>query len=155
MVLAAVNAALASHPDFKVVLTGHSIGGAVATLAAAEMRSTGIVADTFTFGSPPVGNPALASFVSAQAGSNNRMTHVNDPIPQIPPPWLGFQHTSPEYWLSTGDATTDVYTANEVVVCEGLGNANCNLGTGLIPIAGDAHNHYLGPITACQGPVAW
>ncbi|KAH6705351.1 lipase [Leptodontidium sp. MPI-SDFR-AT-0119] len=155
VILNAVTAALAAHPDYKVVVTGHSIGGAVGTLAAAELRSMGVDADVYSYGSPRVGNAAFASFVATQKGGNYRMTHENDPVPQILPTWIGYQHTSPEYWLTNGTTTTDVYEKENVVVCEGLGSEGCNAGTGLIPIAGDAHNHYLGVITACQGPVAW
>lgn len=138
-------------------MTGHSIGGAVATLAAAELRSTGLKVDTYTFGSPRVGNTAFASFVTGtgQQGTNFRMTHENDPVPQLPPTWIGYQHTSPEFWLTGGNATSDVYGKEDVVVCEGLGSDGCNAGTGLVPIEGDAHNHYLGVITGCQGPIEW
>ncbi|PVH73391.1 lipase-like protein [Cadophora sp. DSE1049] len=155
VILNAVTAAKAAHPDYKVVVIGHSIGGAVGTLAGAEMRSMGIDADVYSYGSPRVGNTAFASFVTAQEGVNYRMTHENDPVPQIPPSWIGYEHTSPEYWLTNGTATTDVYEMENVVVCEGLGNVGCNAGTGLIPISGDAHNHYLGVITTCQGPIGW
>ncbi|KAK0105444.1 hypothetical protein ONS96_004831 [Cadophora gregata f. sp. sojae] len=115
----------------------------------------GINADVYSYGSPRVGNAAFASFVTAQEGVNYRMTHENDPVPQIPPTWIGYEHTSAEYWLANGTATTDVYKKEDVVVCDALGSTDCNAGTGLIPIAGDAHNHYLGVITACQGPVEW
>ena len=83
------------------------------------------------------------------------MTHVNDPIPQLPPTWIGYQHTSPEYWLANGTDTTNVYVADEIIVCVGIGNEDCNAGTGLVPIDGEAHNHYLGNINVCQGPLAF
>lgn len=150
-VVGAVTSAFAANPDYSIVVTGHSLGAAIATLAAAELRTLSFGVDTYTFGSPRVGNEAFADFVTAQPGVNNRMTHFNDPVPQIPPTWVGYEHTSPEYWLSTGTGTTNDYTVEDVVVCEGVGNDGCNAGTGLIPIDGDAHNHYLGLIIACQG----
>ncbi|TVY45929.1 Mono- and diacylglycerol lipase [Lachnellula occidentalis] len=157
IVLAAVSTALLAYPSYSIVVTGHSIGAAVGTLAAAELRSLNHSVDTYTYGSPRVGNEAFADFVTSQTpaqGSNFRMTHVNDPVPQLPPTWIGYQHTSPEYWLSGGNATTELYGAEDVVVCEGVGNEGCNAGTGLVPIDGDAHTHYLGLIAACQGPVS-
>jgi hypothetical protein len=144
--------------EYSVVLTGHSIGGAVATLAATELRTMGYKADLYTYGSPRAGNEAFAAFTTDQApglGGNYRMTHVNDPVPQLPPTWIGYQHIAPEYWLKEGNATTDEYAAGSVVVCEGVGNEECNAGTGLVPIEGEAHDHYLGDIGACQGPIAW
>lgn len=158
VVLDAVVSALADNPTYSLVLTGHSIGAGVATLAAAELRSMGYIADTYTFGSPRIGNTALATFVTDQSqslGQNFRMTHYNDPVPQIPPTWIGYEHTSPEYWLSNGIDTTDDYAASDVVVCEGIGNTDCNAGEGLIPIDGTSHSHYLGLVDGCQGSLSW
>ncbi|TVY87816.1 Lipase [Lachnellula willkommii] len=151
----AVSTALLEHPDYRIVVTGHSLGAAVGTLAAVDLRSwKDSVVDLYTYGSPRVGNQAFADFVTSQApaqGSNFRMTHENDPVPQLPPTLVGYQHTSPEYWLSGGDALKDDYSSQDVVVCYGVGNEACNAGTGLVPINGEAHDHYLGLIAACQG----
>lgn len=158
VVLEAVTSALATNPSYSLVITGHSIGAAIATLAAAELRSMNHSVDTYTFGSPRVGNSAFATFVTNQApglGQNYRMTHFNDPVPQIPPIWVGYEHTSPEYWLSDGTDTTDLYLPTDVVVCEGIGNTDCNAGKGLIPIDGTSHSHYLGLIDGCQGSLSW
>lgn len=153
-VLASINSTISSG-DYGLVVTGHSIGAAVATLAATELRNLGYELDLYTYGSPLVGNKAFAEFASAQGSGNYRMTHLNDPVPQLPPTWIGYEHTSPEYWLSDGNATTEDYGTGDIVVCEGIGNDGCNAGTGLLPIDGEAHNHYLGLISACQGPIEW
>ena len=153
-VIGAVTSALDTHPNYEIVITGHSIGAAIATLAAAELRAMNYTADTYTFGSPRVGNEAFAEFVTNQApqlGHNYRMTHFNDPVPMLPPVFLGYEHTSPEYWLANGTATRNDYTASQVIVCQGIGNDKCNAGVGLFNSDGDAHNHYLGNISACEG----
>ena len=41
------------------------------------------------------------------------------------------------------------------MVREGIGNEEYNAGTGLVPIDGTAHDHYLGNISGCQGPVVF
>lgn len=156
--LSAVISAFETHPNYTLIITGYSIGAGVATLAGTEFRSMNYTADIYTFGSPRVGNTAFATFVTSQApllGQNYRMTHENDPVPQLPPTRVDYEHTSPEYWLTGGTDTTDVYAASGIVVCEGIGNDECNAGTGLVPIDGTAHNHYLGLISTCQGPVAF
>jgi hypothetical protein len=153
-----VTNALSSHANYSLIITGHSIGAGIATLAATELRNMNYSADTYTYGSPRVGNTVFATFVTNQApklGGNYRMTHVNDPVPQLPPTWIGYEHTSPEYWLANGTDTADDYSAGDVVVCEGVGNESCNAGTGLVPIDGTAHDHYLGAIDTCQGPLEW
>ena len=90
----------------------------------------------------------FANFVTAQAGSKFRITHLNDPVPKLPPILLGFRHVSPEYWLSTGTASTSVYTPADVKVCEGTASVKCNAGTLSLDI--NAHLTYLGPIQACS-----
>ncbi len=92
-----------------MVATGHSLGGAVATLAAAYLRAAGNAVDLYTYGSPRVGNDAFANFVSAQAGLEIRVTHLDDPVPRLPPLLFSYRHTSPEYWLYDGGATTTNY----------------------------------------------
>ena len=40
----------AAHPDYQVVVVGHSLGGALANLAAVVLRNNGIKADLYTYG---------------------------------------------------------------------------------------------------------
>ncbi|KAL3422811.1 lipase [Phlyctema vagabunda] len=164
-ILSALSATVAAQPEYKVVVTGHSIGGAVATLAALEIAALlgpSSVLELYTYGSPRVGNAAFADFattVLAGTGSeaatgldisNYRVTHRNDPVPQIPPTWVGYQHLAPEYWIPNDDPTT-----NTVDVCEAVEDPACNAGTGLIPLEGASHSLYFGTIDACVGGVEW
>ncbi|KFX89269.1 hypothetical protein V490_07127 [Pseudogymnoascus sp. VKM F-3557] len=150
-ILAALKSTTAQYPSYKIVVTGHSLGGAVATLAAADIRSQGYAADLFTYGSPRTGNGAFASWVSAQPGITARVTHVNDPVPRLPPMLLaGYRHTTPEYWLSTGGATTVDYTLADVKVCTGISTTGCNAGT-TPSLELEAHRYYFQAATSC-GP---
>ncbi|KAF4630999.1 hypothetical protein G7Y89_g7134 [Cudoniella acicularis] len=85
----AVKAAVAAYPTYSVIATGHSLGGAVATVAGAYLRAAGIPTDIYSYGSPRIGNEAFVDFVDAQAGVNYRVTHYNDPIPRYPAKLLG------------------------------------------------------------------
>lgn len=54
---------LCGEPERKLILTGHSLGGAVAVLAAARLADMGVAPeqmDVITFGSPAVGNESFA-----------------------------------------------------------------------------------------------
>lgn len=44
-VLNAVKQAAAANPSYKIVSTGHSLGGAIAAFAAAELRNSGYTVD--------------------------------------------------------------------------------------------------------------
>ncbi|KAK8136253.1 triacylglycerol lipase precursor [Apiospora sp. TS-2023a] len=145
----ALAAATKANPDYKIVFTGHSLGAAVATVAAAYERAAGHAVDLYTYGSPRVGNRAFVDFVTKQAGFEYRVTHLADPVPRLPPIFANYRHTSPEYWLSTGDANTIDYTAADIKVCDGYANIQCNAGQLGLDI--DAHGNYFEKIATC-GP---
>ncbi|ORY58585.1 lipase [Pseudomassariella vexata] len=146
-VLAAVTAAMAVNPSYKIIVTGHSLGASVGTIMAAYLREQGFPCDLWTYGSPRVGDDDFADFVTAQAGAEYRATHTDDPVPRLPPIWTGYRHTSPEYWFYTGDATTLDYTINDVQVCSGNANVDCNAGqSGFDTIA---HDEYFVGIADC------
>ncbi|KAK2029705.1 lipase [Colletotrichum zoysiae] len=147
-ILSAVKAAKAANPSYTIVGTGHSLGGAVVTIAAAYLRLDGYPVDIYTYGSPRVGNGAFTDFVTIQPGAEYRVTHVDDPVPRLPPILFDYRHTSPEYWLSTGSGKTIDYTIADIKVCEGDRNTDCNgskLGLDI-----DAHLYYFRQISACN-----
>ncbi|KAL7795341.1 alpha/beta-hydrolase [Trichoderma ceciliae] len=144
---AALSQALNANPSFGIIATGHSLGGAVATLAASFLRDQGFPIDIYTYGSPRVGNDVYANFVTSQPGGEFRVTHVDDPVPRLPPIVFNYRHVSPEFWLSTGDDTTVDYTVAEIEVCTGIANVDCNAGTSGLDLA--AHSNYLETISGC------
>lgn len=112
-VMAALKTAAASHPDNRVIVVGHSLGGAIADFAAAEVRKSGVTADLYTYGAPRIAGKALSDFITNQnMGGNYRVTHKNDPVPRLPPVVLGFVHISPEYYISSPNNV--VPTANDI-----------------------------------------
>ncbi|KAF2654918.1 alpha/beta-hydrolase [Lophiostoma macrostomum CBS 122681] len=147
-VVAAVSEAQKAFPSYRVVVTGHSLGGALASLGAGALRNSGVAADLYTYGSPKVGNAALATYLSGTStGSNYRVTHKNDPVPRLPPLALGFRHVQPEYYVSSDDTTQP--TTNDITVYTEAQEAQGNEGNLGIDI--DAHLWYFGEISACDG----
>ena len=145
---AAVRKAIQDNPDYRVVATGYSLGAAVATLAAAYLRDEGLPVDLYTYGSPRVGNDVFADYVSNQPGNNSRVTHQDDPIPRVPPIFFDYRHVSPEYWLSTGTAENVDFGVDDVRVCAGNANIDCNAGAP-VPFTYEAHLYYFRKMSAC------
>jgi hypothetical protein len=70
----------------KLWLTGHSLGAALATLAAALCPQATLI----TFGSPRVGNPAFAQSFAEQRV--RRFVNCCDVVTMIPPNLIGYKH---------------------------------------------------------------
>ncbi|KAH6671205.1 lipase [Halenospora varia] len=136
--LPAVASARSTYPSYTVITTGHSLGGAVATIAGAYLRASGIPVDIYSYGSPRVGNTAFV----------NSVTHTDDFVPRYPGKLLGYRHTSPEFWLSTGDDTTTNYAISDIKVCQGISNTDCNDGTSSLSTT--PHSYYFQDISACK-----
>ncbi|KAA1471862.1 alpha/beta-hydrolase [Dentipellis sp. KUC8613] len=93
---------LESYPNYTVVVTGHSLGGAIASLASVSFRVHFPSAHIrlFTFGQPRTGNPGYADVVGKLLGHNNvyRAVHTWDGVPTILPESWGYRHHATEYW---------------------------------------------------------
>jgi len=86
-----------AYPYPKVIVTGHSLGGAIATLAAAELAKSGYNVDLITFGSPRVGNNLFAEYVNDLVSSSNyRVTYKNDVVTVNPPQARAYWHVGTE-----------------------------------------------------------
>ncbi|HJW33922.1 MAG TPA: lipase family protein [Holophagaceae bacterium] len=80
--------------DRPLWVTGHSLGGALATLGALQAVGEGwMVAGVATFGSPAVGDQAFVEFhVRTLGDRSDRVVHFADPVPRLLNPGLGFFH---------------------------------------------------------------
>lgn len=77
----------------RVLLTGHSLGAALATLAALRLPG----AQLFTFGSPCVGDAAFAR--RSDQPPHQRWVNCADVVTRIPPAALGYAHTGVLHYL--------------------------------------------------------
>ena len=76
---------LRQHPAEKLYLTGHSLGGAAATLAAARFADMGVAPDQLqvvTFGAPAVGDKAFADRYRSKMNLT-RVVIDGDPVKSI------------------------------------------------------------------------
>ncbi|KAI9823221.1 MAG: hypothetical protein M1826_000234 [Phylliscum demangeonii] len=109
----------ARYPRHRLELVGHSLGGAVAALAALDLQRRGWQPRVTTFGEPRVGNGPLAAYLDARFPSagldhNNdddndddhihvrsyrRVTHTHDPVPLLPLHEWGYRMHAAEIYI--------------------------------------------------------
>ncbi|KAF8320774.1 alpha/beta-hydrolase [Clavulina sp. PMI_390] len=155
-VLAAVQKAMAATKSTHVVITGHSLGAAIALLDALYLPlhlPSGTTFSTAVFGLPRVGNPAFASYVDAHVTNFAHVTNKKDPVPIVPGRFLGFAHPSNEkHIVTSGVAAGDWYA------CDGQDNTSTDCSTGAVPnIFVSSESDHDGPYGAvymggCSGP---
>ncbi|KAJ6517373.1 Alpha/Beta hydrolase protein [Mycena vitilis] len=103
-VLAHVNEELEDFPSYSIVVTGHSLGGAIAALAAPSIKNSiqsahpNVGLKLYTFGQPRVGTPKFARYVEEIIGVDNiyRAVHTQDIVPMVPK--INYEHFGTEYW---------------------------------------------------------
>ncbi|QIW99933.1 hypothetical protein AMS68_005451 [Peltaster fructicola] len=124
-------AAAAIHPTYGTTLVGHSLGGAVAMLAALELYARGFDPSVITFGEPRTGNQALSDYLDTlfdlqhDARRYRRVTHVNDPIPLLPLSEWGFRMHAGEVFISKESLSPDVADLHH---CVGDNDPTCIAG---------------------------
>jgi len=96
----------ANHPNQNICITGHSLGGALATLAFTRLNDP--ASSLITFGCPRVGNPAYCDLIAAAARTRACYRAVDnlDIVTHVPPDLLNFyaHPTVAIYWLDPGHA---------------------------------------------------
>ncbi|GMI27011.1 hypothetical protein TeGR_g1224 [Tetraparma gracilis] len=145
LTIAAAREVAANHPGAPLIITGHSLGAAVAPLFYAEVAKTELKEQVqfpvYTFGQPRVGNDVYAKWFEGQiedAGEWYRVVHNNDPVPHLPPPALGFTHMSTEIYYMESGTGPGFYQ-----VCDGSGeDQQCSAGT-LVSGNFNDHNEYI------------
>eukprot|EP00455_Lapot_gusevi_P016429 TRINITY_DN1846_c0_g2_i2.p2 TRINITY_DN1846_c0_g2~~TRINITY_DN1846_c0_g2_i2.p2 ORF type:complete len:285 (+),score=101.95 TRINITY_DN1846_c0_g2_i2:109-963(+) len=113
IVFSTIQQLVVQNPNFAVVVTGHSLGGAQAILCILDLvhneRFSNIVA--YTYGSPRVGDPAFASYFNQIVPVHYRVTHSHDIVPHVPLIQMNFHHPGREVWETNGN----------YIVCDGSG----------------------------------
>ncbi|KAL8918499.1 MAG: hypothetical protein Q9208_007306 [Pyrenodesmia sp. 3 TL-2023] len=119
------------HPEYRLTLVGHSLGGAVAALASLEFHARGWNPQVTTFGEPRIGNQALVNYIddtfdkktiyNASHGYR-RVTHVDDPVPLLPLSEWGYTMHGGEIYISKPDLPP---TKEDIRLCEGDRDSRC------------------------------
>lgn len=131
------------YPEYQLNLVGHSLGGAVAALAALDLQGRGFNPVVTTFGEPRVGNQGLVEFIDERfnlkakgEGDENdadsesdldyrRVTHVDDPVPLLPLSEWGFAMHAGEIYISKSSLSPDL---EDLQHCSGDNDQDCIAG---------------------------
>lgn len=133
-----VNALRSKYPSYKVIISGHSLGAALATLTAIDLKNSGIPLTLSHFGSPRVGNDEFAAFASSFVATRERVTHYKDMVPHCPMNQR-FTHISGE-WYEDKDGS--------IRACSGYEDETCSYQWHITSI--DDHMWYLGSYMSCN-----
>lgn len=100
----------------KISITGHSLGGGLATISALDLAihiSTDIEIEVYTYGAPRVGNLEFSNYYNDIVPNSFRIVNENDlatfvPPPSIPELNLHYRHINTLVFLdSTGNLNVD------------------------------------------------
>jgi predicted alpha/beta-fold hydrolase len=135
----------AKFPGYKVVVAGHSLGAAVATLGYGSLKGLGFPVSAYVYGGPRVGNKATANYIDKLSGATDkklgdflRITRANDLVTQLPPKFLDFVHTRTEIWQM--DNADGKQSAKTTFRCFGQEPKDCINSQG--PWNHGVHNRY-------------
>ncbi|KAJ2934195.1 hypothetical protein H1R20_g2933, partial [Candolleomyces eurysporus] len=113
----AIRDELAQHPGYSIVVSGHSLGGALASLAGISLKRAfpSVPLRVFTYGQPRTGNEDYALLLNKEIGTRNlyRGVHTWDGVPTIIPTAAGYRHHGTEYW-----STVDPVTPENTRACD-------------------------------------
>lgn len=152
-----VHAAINSLNCRRVAVTGHSLGAAVANIAAADIMASAQtlgsvrVGPVYTFGAPRVGNPAFVKAFQMLADASSlspaqwRVVHYHDPVPRLPPRarkynFLDYQH-GPEEVYYTDEASSAYEVCRSTP--DHIENPNCSLATSVVHCINFDHLNYF------------
>ncbi|KAI8057331.1 Alpha/Beta hydrolase protein [Syncephalis plumigaleata] len=148
-------------PKYTVTFTGHSLGGALAILAALDtnISTPSINQQVVTFGAPRIGNPTFGNMVSTrlyQAANSRtggilpspvRVVNYNDIVPRLPPSMFDYQHHDAEVWINSGEG-------DQATLCQvGKKEEDPNCAKSVMAfIDVTRHNTYFGILLGRSGP---
>uniref|UniRef100_A0A1D1Y170 Lipase n=1 Tax=Anthurium amnicola TaxID=1678845 RepID=A0A1D1Y170_9ARAE len=125
-ILKAVHRAKKFYGDVGIMVTGHSMGGAMASFCALDLtvHHGEDNVQLMTFGQPRIGNAVFASYLSKHVPRAVRVINEHDMVPHLPPyytyfPQKTYHHFPREVWIYNLGFGSLVYSVEKV--CDSSG----------------------------------
>ncbi|KAF6995605.1 hypothetical protein CFC21_012074 [Triticum aestivum] len=137
-----------AYGNIPIMVTGHSMGGAMASFCALDLIVNYGLEDVtlLTFGQPRIGNAVFASHFKKYLPNAIRVTNAHDIVPHLPPyyqyfPQKTYHHFPREVWVHNIGLDSLVYPIEQI--CDDSGeDPTCSRS-----VSGNSvqdHIHYLG-----------
>ncbi|KAJ9060181.1 hypothetical protein DSO57_1033576 [Entomophthora muscae] len=125
-----------TYSEYDVVVTGHSLGGALAQLASIhahrKLKLGWERIKIVTFGQPRVGNLDFARWFNQQPVMYTRVVNENDLVPHVPPIFTNYIHTHLERYIKNNSSRVCSTAWMEDPTCSG---------SRLLTLDADAHGN--------------
>lgn len=118
---------LEEYDDYNLIITGHSLGGAMAPIIANEFLLLKRHVNVVTFGSPKIGNKYFSNWMDESwntaehyddinsifhSNSYLRVTHNTDLVPLLPTRQMGYKHSGINVCFDSNDVPVSDETVN-------------------------------------------
>ncbi|KAG6468646.1 lipase-like [Zingiber officinale] len=120
-ILNAIQRAIDIYGNISIFVTGHSMGGALASFCALDLAVNHGMTDIqlTTFGQPRIGNAAFVRYFGKRVPHTVRVTHANDIVPHLPPYYSYFErrtyhHFPREVWLQDTEIEGTTHTIEKL-----------------------------------------
>ncbi|RKP33581.1 Alpha/Beta hydrolase protein, partial [Dimargaris cristalligena] len=122
-----VTGQLAKHPSHNLTISGHSLGAALASLAAVDFvhrnKTLANIMRVVTFGKPRVGNQEYADHYNSLDLDSLFVVNKDDIVPHLPPKTLGYRHENGENWIKPDSNSNTTISCPQV---DNDANPNCS-----------------------------
>ncbi|KAJ8900671.1 hypothetical protein K2173_025448 [Erythroxylum novogranatense] len=131
-VLSAIKRSKDNYGELDIMVTGHSMGGAMAAFCGIDLvvNHEANNVQVITFGQPRIGNAIFASYYSELVPNAIRVTNDHDIVPHLPPyffhfPQKTYHHFPREVWLYNIGLGSLIYKVEKI--CDSSGeDPNCS-----------------------------
>ncbi|CEF69934.1 Lipase, class 3 family-containing protein [Strongyloides ratti] len=129
------------YPTYKVYVTGHSLGGAMACICAATIVKSGYISSNnillYTMGEPRVGDDDFVKGFDKLNIEAYRIIHKHDLVPHLPPDHLfGYKHHKEEIFYNN-----DMTSGSKFKICSGDDSNSCSSAS--VDLSINDHLHYF------------